>query len=270
MTADQLKPHRILRGPLFPEPVEVLVASPMAGAVKLVGRGVQTNKVVDIQNGVANGFFAYVGKTAKGDYSPFVFAQPLMTGDIEFSDEMFLIKKEVAEEYMAGKTKPKGPLSRISIMPDGVRLQPNGQQVFKAIGFDASGSELPLPEIKWSADGGKIDPTGKFVAGKADGKFSVTATVGSLTSSASITIAKDAPPPPPPESPSGFVWTGEIPPQKWMNFYTKVLSKFAAGQGLKLKLNVEVKPEGGISKQRLEETKAALRELGLDDDLNSL
>jgi superfamily II DNA or RNA helicase len=48
MTADQLKPHRILRGPLFPEPVEVLVASPMAGAVKLVGRGVQTNKVVDI------------------------------------------------------------------------------------------------------------------------------------------------------------------------------------------------------------------------------
>ena len=48
MTADQLKPHRILRGPLFPEPVEVLVASPMAGAVKLLGRGVQTNKVVDI------------------------------------------------------------------------------------------------------------------------------------------------------------------------------------------------------------------------------
>jgi hypothetical protein len=48
MTADQLKPHRILRGPLFPEPVEVLVASPTAGAVKLVGRGVRTNEVADI------------------------------------------------------------------------------------------------------------------------------------------------------------------------------------------------------------------------------
>jgi hypothetical protein len=55
-----------------------------------------------------------------------------------------------------------------------------------------------------------------------------------------------------------------------MNFYTKVLSKFATTRGLKLKLSVEVAPEGGISKQKLEETKAALRELGLSDDLTSM
>ena len=54
-----------------------------------------------------------------------------------------------------------------------------------------------------------------------------------------------------------------------MNFYTKVLAKYAASRGLKLKLHVEIKPEGGISKQKLEETKAALRELGLPDDLTS-
>ena len=65
----------------------------------------------------------------------------------------------------------------------------------------------------------------------------------------------------------GMAWSGEVPPQKWMNFYTKVLSKFAAGQGLKLKLNVEVKPDGGISRQRLEETKAALHELGLNEKI---
>ena len=53
-------------------------------------------------------------------------------------------------------------------------------------------------------------------------------------------------------SPRHRRWTGEVPPQKWMNFYTKVLSKFAAGQGFKLKLTVEVKPDGGVSKQRLE------------------
>jgi hypothetical protein len=47
MTLDQLKPHKILRGPVFAEPVEVIVTVPMAGAVKLVGRGVQTGKVVD-------------------------------------------------------------------------------------------------------------------------------------------------------------------------------------------------------------------------------
>ena len=61
-------------------------------------------------------------------------------------------------------------------------------------------------------------------------------------------------------------WTGEVPPQKWMNFYTKVLSKFAAARGLKLKLTVEVSPEGGLSKQKIEETKSALRELGLSDE----
>ena len=48
MTFDQLKPNKILRGPLFAEPVQVIVTVPMAGAVKLVGRGVQTGKVVDI------------------------------------------------------------------------------------------------------------------------------------------------------------------------------------------------------------------------------
>jgi len=48
MTLDQLKPSKVLRGPIFPEPVEVLVTVPMGDAVKVVGRGVQTGKVVDI------------------------------------------------------------------------------------------------------------------------------------------------------------------------------------------------------------------------------
>ena len=67
---------------------------------------------------------------------------------------------------------------------------------------------------------------------------------------------------------ANMAWTGEIPPQKWMKFYTAVLSKFAAAKGLKLKLTVEVAPEGGISKQKLDETKSALRELGMNDDIH--
>ena len=47
MTSDQLKPNKILRGPIFLEPVEVLVTVPMGDAVNLLGRGVQTEKVVD-------------------------------------------------------------------------------------------------------------------------------------------------------------------------------------------------------------------------------
>jgi hypothetical protein len=72
-----------------------------------------------------------------------------------------------------------------------------------------------------------------------------------------------------PMSASGVAWTGEIPPQKWMNFYTKVLSKFASARGLKLTVKVEASPEGGVSKQKVEETKAALRELGLNDDFKA-
>ncbi|MCL4180638.1 MAG: hypothetical protein KJ072_23185 [Verrucomicrobia bacterium] len=68
---------------------------------------------------------------------------------------------------------------------------------------------------------------------------------------------------------AAMAWTGEVPPQKWMKFYTAILSKFAAAKGLKLKVTVEVAPEGGISKQKVEETKASLRELGMNDDLSS-
>jgi hypothetical protein len=74
-------------------------------------------------------------------------------------------------------------------------------------------------------------------------------------------------PPLVPTSASALAWTGEIPPQKWMTFFTKVLSKFASARGLKLTVKVEASPEGGVSKQKVEETKAALRELGLNDDL---
>src|SRR3989442_9203024 len=54
-------------------------------------------------------------------------------------------------------------------------------------------------------------------------------------------------PPPTSSTASGLTWIGEIPPQKWMNFYTKVLSKFASARGLRLTLKVEVTPEGGVS-----------------------
>jgi len=71
------------------------------------------------------------------------------------------------------------------------------------------------------------------------------------------------------EVPSAFsiVWEGEIPPQKWMNFYTRVLSKFVTGGGLKIYLKFEAKPEGGISSQKIEEAKVSLRELGLREDI---
>lgn len=59
-------------------------------------------------------------------------------------------------------------------------------------------------------------------------------------------------------------WSGEVPAQKWMNFYTKVLSRFVTTKSLRLTVAVDVAPDGGVSKQAMEETKTALREFGAE------
>jgi hypothetical protein len=52
-------------------------------------------------------------------------------------------------------------------------------------------------------------------------------------------------------------------PQKWMNFYTRVLARFATQPGLKLTLRFEVAED--VSLQQADETRLALRESGLDE-----
>lgn len=66
---------------------------------------------------------------------------------------------------------------------------------------------------------------------------------------------------------TGLSWSGEVPAQKWMNFYTKVLTKLGVGSGLKLTVKVEFNPEAGVSGHKRDEVRGALRELGLDDRL---
>ncbi len=98
----------------------------------------------------------------------------------------------------------------------------------------------------------------------------MTATAGKLKATANVTISKgETPPPPPPPLPSGLTWEGQVPAQKWMNFYTKVLARFAANRGLRLTVRFELDPEAPISPQKIEETRVALRELGLDDDVRT-
>ncbi|RCK78428.1 MAG: putative ATPase (AAA+ superfamily) [Candidatus Ozemobacter sibiricus] len=63
-------------------------------------------------------------------------------------------------------------------------------------------------------------------------------------------------------------WSGDVPPQKWMNFYTKVLTRFARSNGLKLTVKIEITPSEGLTQQQLEETRQALKELGLPDLLD--
>lgn len=47
MRLDDLKPNVTVTGPLFPEPVQAIVVIPVGVSVKLVGKGVRSNKVYE-------------------------------------------------------------------------------------------------------------------------------------------------------------------------------------------------------------------------------
>jgi O-acetyl-ADP-ribose deacetylase (regulator of RNase III) len=64
-------------------------------------------------------------------------------------------------------------------------------------------------------------------------------------------------------------WSGEVPPQQFKNLYSKVLSRLEGGKSLRITVHVEVGPDGEISEQKIKEIKAALKELGLTDDLQT-
>ena len=110
-----------------------------------------------------------------------------------------------------------------------------------------------------------------FLAGSEEGNFVVTVSCRGISATAQVVVSSEDKPQgalPFTQQGSGKLsWVGEVPAQKWMNFYTRVLSRFAAGKGLRLTVNVEITPEGGVSSQQVEETKMALTELGLGDEV---
>ncbi|CAN5476700.1 DUF499 domain-containing protein [soil metagenome] len=57
------------------------------------------NIKLTIANGVSGGVLAYVAKGSDGSYDPFIFNKGIGIGDIEISEDTFIITKESAEEY---------------------------------------------------------------------------------------------------------------------------------------------------------------------------
>ncbi len=45
MKKEDIKPNIIVRGHIFPEPVQIIVGVPMGDAVKLIGKGLSTGQV---------------------------------------------------------------------------------------------------------------------------------------------------------------------------------------------------------------------------------
>ena len=168
-----------------------------------------------ISRGLDAGLFAYIGKTAGGQYEPFVYKRSLASNDVEISEDVFLISRERAEEYLRAReagARPTGPTTASAAGPGPHNVAP----------------VLTVPTV--GATGAATTPA--------------RAPAGTLT---------------------GFTWSGMLPPQKWMNFYTRVLSRFATGDGMKLTITIDVAPTGGVPKSKIDETRVALRELGLSE-----
>ena len=217
-----------------------------------------------IADGVSQKLLAYVGpKGDDGKYYPFVFGQTLLPGNIEFSDEMFIIAAEEAKKQIE---EPR--LTRLEVRPPHVQLKPGESYNLAVQGFDQHDRPFPVSVIVWEAQGCRVDASGKVVAEEREGYCTVSATVEDLSATAEVIVAKKPvkpppPPPPPPPVAEGLTWEGQVPPQKWMNFYTRVLARFATQPDLKLRVRFEVTE--GVSPQKADETRFSLRELGLDE-----
>ena len=188
------------------------------------------------------------------------------SADVEISEDMFIITPEEAEIH---KEPPE--LAKLLISPSQVQIKPGIKQTFTANGLDQFGRVFDIKDIKWSSTGGEIDSDGVFEAGNDEGNFNVTAKVKKISGIASVeirdeTVTTTTPKPPGKQK---LTWSGEVTPQKWMNFYTKVLSRFVTGSGLKLRIEVEVQPPEGVPQQKVDQTKTALRELGLEENLET-
>jgi hypothetical protein len=99
-------------------------------------------------------------------------------------------------------------------------------------------------------DKATLDATGKApVETNPNGVPQSTLTMAPLTASKSIR------------------WTGDVPALKWTSFYTKVLSRFARDTGVELHLRATFEVKGDLPLHKVDETRAALQELGVSQEV---
>jgi len=153
-----------------------------------------------------------------------------------------------------------------------LEVPPKAQVAFKAAGMDQYGQAYALGTVEWKAAGCTINSSGQMTAGETLGIYRVTARTGGLEAEGEVIVARTQGPkdgPPGPGKGRVIRWSGVVPPQKWMNFYTKVLTRFVGSPGLVLNLSFEVPADPDQAKGKAEETKASLKELGLNDSVES-
>jgi hypothetical protein len=233
-----------------------------------------------IARGVREGLLAYIGNITANQYQPFEFKNPkFQASDVEISDDLAIIKGEEAENYLIRITDPPR-LSKLLISPLEIKLKPETQYTFTVTGKDQYDQDYPLETVTWTTTGGEISQNGVLTTGNQPGSFIITAIVNEITTEARFSVITPQPsvsetkgdyqPTPTINQPLGITWQGEITPQKWMQFYTKVVSSFTTNKDLNLKLEVKFSLEGDILDHQINDIKVKLSELGLKSELEDL
>ncbi len=217
-----------------------------------------------IADGVTQALIGYAREDPDGGVTLEKFDESMDEAAVEIADDVFILKAEDARRL---QEPPK--LARLKVTPEYVTIKVKEKATFAATGVDQYGQPFETGPITWAATGGEIDELGEFTANDDAGAFVVTAKANAIDSSVQVRVTKGSGPEPGPDpGPSGKTiirWSGSVPPQKWMNFYTKVVSKHAGNPDLRLTVSFEVAVDDAESATREQEARAALRELGLDD-----
>ena len=222
-----------------------------------------------VADGVSQGLVGYGHKDAEGRLHLDYFEESVAESEIEISDDVFIFKGDHAKRL---KEPPR--LAGIAIRPNPPSpVKVGDTSVFHAMGQDQYGGDFPLESVDWSCSGGTIDVEGKFVAGNETGNFEVSVTSAGCAAHVPVRVIELAGRTSGGDGVGGgagdgqmLLWSGDVPAQKWMNFYTKVLARFATSPDLKLRVSVETNTDDEQAQRVLDETRSALRELGLNED----
>ena len=224
-----------------------------------------------IADGVSAKSLGYARRESDGRLFLEKFGDSMSELEVEIDEDVFILKADDAQKLVE---PPR--LDRLLIQPGQAEVKPGERVTFSATGLDQYGQNYPVPDVKWIASDGEIDKKGLLIAADNSGIYTITAQVDDILESTQLRVIE--------EVPGGgggdegddggkegvtIRWQGDVPPQKWMNFYTKVLTRFVTEPGLKLQVSFEAPTEAEQAQNTVDEIKSALRDLGLDEDAST-
>jgi hypothetical protein len=223
-----------------------------------------------ISDGVTQSLLGYASRDAGGRLRLEKLKGSLLDADVEISDDVFILKADDAQ-----KLKEPPRLTQLVLRPEHVVAKTGEQVSFSCSALDQYGQPFSAPAVTWTAPGGSITGEGVYTAPAAGGMFTVRAEAGGRDSVAEVRVTtaddrqgtRDGDKGGAQPGQQMIRWRGTVPPQKWMNFYTKVLTRFASSKELKLEVSFEVPTDRDHAQTKADDTRTGLKELGLHGDV---